>query len=335
LDTVELHPYRALIAAGLDSVMLAHTVYPALDPDNLATVSRRIVTGLLREELGVEGVITTDAIAMGALVERHSLPRACAMALEAGADMVLNKMETAFRDQGFLETIRFVKEGRIPESDLDAKVRRILRMKHRRGLFASSQADPERAAAVVGNPGAVALAETAARRACLLLWNRGETLPLSPGQCTAVVEQGIASRNMPNTAAHHRLSFTEAMYSHSPNIVAMDTALVAGPEESAFVLKAVDGIDTVVMTNYYARSQGANSELARRLVDRGKRVILVTNSPYPMALVEGARAAVCTFSTNPASLRVAAEILYGKAQAEGVWPLKRYTTGDLGSGHGM
>lgn len=324
LDAVELYPYRELIAAGLDSIMLAHTVYPALDPDNLATVSRRIVTGVLREELGFDGVITTDAIAMGALVERHSLPTACALALQAGADMVLNKTETAFRDQGYLETLRFVREGRIPESDIDRKVQRILRMKYRRGLFASSQVDPARATAVVGNRDAVALAETVARRACLMLWNRHEALPLSPARRIAVVEQAIAARNIPNTPRHHRLSFTEAMLAHSMNITAVDTPLIASEQDQEFVLSALRGIDTVVMTNYYARSQGANSELGRRLVRSGKRVILVTNTPYPMATFEGADAAVCTFATNPASLRAAADILYGKARPEGNWPLTRY-----------
>jgi len=129
LDALELVPYRTLIAEGLDSIMLAHNVYTALDPDDLATVSRKVVTGLLREELGFEGVITTDAIGMGALMKKYSLPVACAKALQAGADMVLNKMETAFRDQGNLETLRFIEEGKITEDDLNAKVRRILTMK--------------------------------------------------------------------------------------------------------------------------------------------------------------------------------------------------------------
>jgi beta-N-acetylhexosaminidase len=321
LDAVELYPYRELIAGGLDSIMLAHTVYPALDPDNLATVSRRIVTGLLREELGFDGVITTDAIAMGALVERHTLPTACALALAAGADMVLNKMETTYRDQGFLETLRFVREGRISEAALDDKVRRILRMKYRRGLFASSQVDPSAADRRVGNPDAVAVAEEAARAACLVLRNRGGILPLSPGQRIGVVEQSINTRNLPNTAAHHRLSFTEAMYGHSMNTVAADTALVASDGERDFVLSAMAGVDTVVMTNYYGRSVGSNSALAEAFIRQGKRVILVTNTPFPMSVVKGAAAIVCTFTSNAASLRVAADILYGKAEPGGVWPL--------------
>ncbi len=79
LDKVELHPYKALIAAGLPSIMLAHTTVPAVDPSmEISTVSRRIVTDCLRGELGFEGVITTDAITMGALMEKYGVGMSCA-----------------------------------------------------------------------------------------------------------------------------------------------------------------------------------------------------------------------------------------------------------------
>ena len=131
LDEVELHPYKVLIANGLPSIMLAHTTVPAVDPSmEISTVSKRIVTEFLRGELGFEGVITTDAITMGALMEKYGVGMSCALAVKAGCDLVLNKTEDEFRDQGFCELKRMVEKGEMPEEQLDASVKRILRMKY-------------------------------------------------------------------------------------------------------------------------------------------------------------------------------------------------------------
>ena len=82
----ELLPYKNLIAKGLlPCIMIAHSVFPAFDPDNISTVSKKVITGLLREELGFEGVVTTDSMTMGAIASTYGVANACAMALEAGA----------------------------------------------------------------------------------------------------------------------------------------------------------------------------------------------------------------------------------------------------------
>ena len=108
----ELLPYKELIRLGLlPSVMIAHSIFPAIDPDNIATVSRKVITGLLREELGFEGVITTDSMTMGAIATRYGVANACALALEAGADLVLMKAENELVGQT-VEAIRsFVEQG--------------------------------------------------------------------------------------------------------------------------------------------------------------------------------------------------------------------------------
>ena len=135
LNNVELLPYKVLIENGLDSIMMAHMALPLVDPSGeLSSVSRPIVTGLLREKLGFEGVITTDSITMGALMKRFGVGKACAMAIKAGCDLALNKTESEFRDQGFCELKRFVEEGLLPIEQLDTSIKRILRMKYNRKL---------------------------------------------------------------------------------------------------------------------------------------------------------------------------------------------------------
>jgi beta-N-acetylhexosaminidase len=325
LDEIELVPYRLLIKNGLDCIMIAHNVYTAIDPDELATVSPKVIQGLLREELGFEGVITTDAIAMGALMKKYPLPVACAKALQAGCDMVLNKMETPFRDQGFLETLKFVREGKISEEALDTKVRRILRMKYDRGLFAKPQVDTKKADRWIKDKSVIRLARESARKAAMILKNEGNILPLKDGAKIAVFEQFAPEKTLGLDVKMHRLSFTEAMYGHSMEIIAADTEFCASESDEALVMAVVEKVDTVVMTNHYFRQEPKNnSDLVKKVVAKGKKVILVTNTPYEFSVVPGVAAVICTFSSTPESMRVAADIIFGKEKPEGRWPLKNY-----------
>ena len=147
LEKIELYPYRVMIENGIPSIMFAHTTVPTIDPSmEISTVSKKIVTGLLREKLGFEGVISTDSITMGALMEKYGVGKSCALAIWAGCDLVLNKTEDEFRDQGFCELKRFVEDGKISEGQLNATVKRILTMKYNLGLFEKKgQVDAEQA----------------------------------------------------------------------------------------------------------------------------------------------------------------------------------------------
>lgn len=325
LDAVELAPFRRAIGAGLDGIMIAHNIYRALDAGTIATVSRRIVTDLLRGELGFEGVITTDAIAMQALMKVYPLPEACARALQAGADLVLNKTETAYRDQGFLETLRFVREGLISEDELNAKVRRILTMKMRRGLFRDGgRVDAAQAGSAIREPATATLAAEAARRAVVVMRDLDGLLPLAPSTRLLVVEQRLEDVFYGMDLPCHRLTFSEAMLAHSMNVVAVDTALCASERDEAFVLPMVAETDVVVMTNDFLRGEANNSALLQKLLARGAKVVVVTNTPYAMAVPAGVRTAVCTFSSTPESHRAAAAVLFGRQAAAGRWPLTRY-----------
>jgi beta-N-acetylhexosaminidase len=133
LEHLELVPFRAAISAGVDSIMTGHLSVPAVEPDpnTPATLSHNILTGLLRKELGYQGLIVTDAMEMGGITVRYSPGEAAVRAVEAGADSVLMPPvpEAAFEA---LEGA--VKSGRISKERLDESVRRILEAKARLGL---------------------------------------------------------------------------------------------------------------------------------------------------------------------------------------------------------
>jgi beta-N-acetylhexosaminidase len=139
LDAVELRPFRAAIAAGVDAIMLAHVVYPALDPSGLpATVSHAIATCLLRQELGFDGVILTDDMGMAGIAEVYSPEEAAVQAALAGADILVCArldLPVACRPDMLFQLraglLQAVANGRLPLARVDESVRRIAALKAR------------------------------------------------------------------------------------------------------------------------------------------------------------------------------------------------------------
>lgn len=128
LDAIELPPFAAAIAAGVDAVMSAHLQIPALDPTDPATLSRSILTDLLRTELGFTGLIVTDALVMGAIARRYGANDAPVLAVEAGADILLMPVDPP----GAIEAVaQAVESGRIAPERIRESVERIWRSKAR------------------------------------------------------------------------------------------------------------------------------------------------------------------------------------------------------------
>ncbi|MFN3652762.1 MAG: glycoside hydrolase family 3 protein [Armatimonadota bacterium] len=161
LDAVELVPFRAALAAGAPAVMSAHILFRELDPERPGTLSRRILTGLLREELGFDGLVVTDCLEMRGIADHWTPEETAVLALQAGADMLLvcHSLETQQRMHAAV--CRAVREGELSEARLAESAARIERC---RALTAVVEAAP-RAPEKVGSEPYVAL-ERDLRRAC-------------------------------------------------------------------------------------------------------------------------------------------------------------------------
>jgi beta-N-acetylhexosaminidase len=132
LREVEFLPFRAAVAAGVASIMTAHVLVPSLDEKRPATLSRRIVSGLLREEIGYDGVILSDDLEMKAIASEYSVPSAAVLAVEAGCDGVLICSGNHDQQAAALEAlIHAVEEGRVPFGRVEDALRRQQRAKER------------------------------------------------------------------------------------------------------------------------------------------------------------------------------------------------------------
>ena len=149
---IDLPPFKADIAAGVDTIMTAHVVFPAVDPSGApATMTHTILTGVLRDELGFKGLIVTDALDMGGATATYPPNVAPVKAILAGADQLLvpPQMDTAYG--AVLDAVR---NGTISEKRLDDSVYRVLMHKYQRGIFADPMVDPATAPTIMGAPAA-------------------------------------------------------------------------------------------------------------------------------------------------------------------------------------
>jgi beta-N-acetylhexosaminidase len=276
--------------------------------------------------LGFEGVITTDSITMGALMEKYGVAKSCALALKAGCDLVLNKVEDEFRDQAWLETRRFVEDGEISEEQLNASVKRILTMKYNLGMFDKmGQVDAAQAGTPIRDKQLIELSTTVAEKCCTLLRDEAGLLPLKQEQAVMVIEQQVLDGYSGFDVACNNKCFNQAMVKQSRNIYCVDTKFKATKEDIDFLMGYVDEVDVIVATNYYWRLCPANNtELIRKLIALGKKVIVVTNCPYELGAVPEAVTVICNYSVTPESLKAAARMVYGKLDSQGKWMLKHY-----------
>ena len=317
----ELLPYKVLIEKKLlPSIMIAHSIFPAIDDIEVATVSKKVLTGLLREEMGFDGVITTDSMTMGGIAVRYGVANACALSLEAGADLVLMKSEGSLVEETISTIKKFVTEGRISQQDLDDKVYRVLSLKYEYGLFNQGTIWNENPEDVIKDEKIVYLSKLVARKSVLVAKDKGNLLPLLKDEKTLVIEQ---INKTPNDAYWYPGILLKKCMEYNPNLEYLETAYTWDEEDKNNIAKMIKKFDTVVITNFYIRGKLSNNQaITEILKDKSKKVIIITNTPYPLSIPEDADNIVLTFATSPDSMEVVAGVLFGEITAEGEWPIE-------------
>jgi beta-N-acetylhexosaminidase len=317
MQEVELYPFKAAIAAGVKAIMTGHSVYPAYDAEFPTTLSQKILTGLLRDELGFQGVVVSDAIGMAAILKQWPLPRACALAIKAGCDTILLKADDESRSQCFFGIKQAVETGELSEDRVNDAVRRLLIMKYDQGLFKKAgKMDPKKAQAFATSKQVMDFSSDVAKKALIVMRDEKKMLPLYPKQRILVIEQRIPYEFVGKDPYMHTHMFCEEMVRHSTNLILTDTDFSATEDEIAECLELAKQADLVVMTNYYARivKAGNNRLLVKKLKEAGHKTAVVTNYPYIEGTTAEADAVVCNFSGTPDSIRVSADLLFGKVK---------------------
>ena len=189
LNSIELKPFRAAVNAGVSSIMTTHIMFPVLDTEFPATLSPKIVNGLLRTELGYDSVVVTDGMEMHAIAQKFGTPGAAVLAIEAGVDIVLVCGNLATQRATRSAILEAVKDGRITEQRIDESVARIDSLKRKHHLNERRKSDTEALSDILCSPQATALQREIARESVKPVVNRDGVIPfqLNPGEFVLVV----------------------------------------------------------------------------------------------------------------------------------------------------
>ncbi|AZM64202.1 MULTISPECIES: glycoside hydrolase family 3 protein [unclassified Streptomyces] len=338
-ERIDAPPFRAAIAAGVDSIMTAHLQVPALDPSNdPATLSPAILQGVLRGELGFDGVIVTDALNMTGVRTKYGDDRVPVLALKAGADQLLFPPDIAVAYNGVLAAVR---SGEITESRLEESVLRILRIKDKAGLLDGSPYVSRREVdRDVGARGHRRAAARIAERTTTLLVNEDETLPLRRGQRKLLVvgaAPAFPTDDTRTTVPELARAFDELGYrtthlatGRAPDAAAIDAAVAAAR-----------GRDAVVVTTENVDATSTQRTLVSRLLATGVPVVhLAVRNPYDIAHLDGVPASLACYCWTEVELRAAARVIAGRVDPRGRLPVPVQRADDpakvlFRTGHGL
>jgi beta-N-acetylhexosaminidase len=312
MDSVELRPFKEAIDAGMGAIMTAHISVPSLNGGvrEPSTLSPLVLTRVLRDELGFDGLVFTDAMDMSAISRRHSAGEAAVRAIEAGADVILMPPNVEQAIDGVVQAVR---TGRIAEARIDASVRRILETKEQIGLDRERFVPLDRIGDLVGIPEHIAVADRIAQGSITLLKNRGDLIPLN-GTRSAQVLSVTFRRSTDILAGRH---FNRVLRETYPRLSTVDLDSNADEAAYADIVRRARGRPLVVVSTYsnYAGAVDAREELAKFIAQLGQlgvpHVVVSFGNPYLISSFPETQAYMLAWNGSEASQRAAAGALLG------------------------
>jgi beta-N-acetylhexosaminidase len=311
---IDLPPFRAAIAAGVDAIMTAHIEVPSLEPSGVpATMSHHILTDLLRGELGFRGVIVTDSLGMGGanVFPAEEIP---VMAVEAGADELLMPPNLDLAKNAVINAVR---SGRLTEHRINQSVLRILLQKLKRGVLTSPLVDVAKVDSQVGTPAHVAEVQRISDRTTTVLRNDAGLLPVRTRPANVLVT-GVGDTVLP---ARTPTWLAGSLTSRGVNT----TALPSGTSPSEAVITqavtAAQSSDLVVVLTNSLGTRAQLRALLARLQATGKPVVAVaTQIPYDAGFIDNPTW-LATYSWRATSMESLAKVLLGEISPQGKLPV--------------
>jgi beta-N-acetylhexosaminidase len=329
LKQVELPPFRAAIEAGARLVMSAHLALPALDgPDAPpATLSRRILHGLLREELGFDGVIVTDAMDMQAIRQGEALGQAAVQAVAAGADLLLITSNPDDQRRAYESLSQAIQSRQLDREAVTTSIERVLSLK--RWLAGHPQPD----LSAVGCDEHQAVAAEIAERSITLVRDNARLLPLRlrPEARIAVIVPRPIDLTPADTSSYVTPRLGSALREYHPNVEQFIISYAPEPEEIAGLLECLAEYDILILGTLNAHASPGQAEFVRQALKLGlPAVIVALRLPYDLAVLPEAQTYVCTYGILEPSMQALAKTLFGKIKFAGQLPVSipgLYTTG--------
>ncbi|SCC17341.1 beta-N-acetylhexosaminidase [Fictibacillus enclensis] len=332
LKKVELYPFQQAMNAGIDAIMTAHVTFPKIEPGTAiskkdgsviaipATLSHKVLTELMRDEMGFKGVITTDALNMQAIADHFGAVDAAIRAVNAGTDIVLMPVGLESVANGLYDAVN---KGEITQERLNQSVERLLTLKVKRSIFKQERPQDigqliENAEKVVGSPEHKALEKEAANKSITLVKNDGNALPLAKEDNGQAVVIG-------NTYVEDLAAQVKRVY---PNSVMIKSA---GPSLTPAQLALVKNAKAVIVGTYTstlsARSpESAQMKLVNQVINESTAPVIGigTRNPYDIMAYPNVDAYLAQYNFKTASFAASVDTIFGLNQPTGKLPVTIY-----------
>jgi beta-N-acetylhexosaminidase len=344
LDKTEFPPFKAGIAAGAGAVMTAHIEMPALDPapNTPTTLSAPIVSGVLRREMGFDGLIYTDSMGMAGVTALYKPGEAAVRAIKAGNDVVLHSPDDAAAFAGIKAAVQ---SGEIPAAQLDASVERVLRAKARAGLHRTRAVNLDALANIVGGRAHQAVADEVSQRSITLVRDRKNQVPLKAARDAHILYLSILDSPGNWRIAAPSRSFIPELKRRWSNVTSVELSERSTANEIELVRAMAPRYDAVVASVFVRASSGsgrmdlpANMQNLLRTIarqaDQGEKpfVAVLFGNPYTATFLQEVPAILLTYDFYDRPERSAVRALAGEASITGKLPIGLPGLAERGAG---
>jgi beta-N-acetylhexosaminidase len=337
LNAVELVPFKMAIDAGVaDSVMTAHVALPQITGDEIpATINPKVSTDILRKELKFDGIISTDAMEMGAIVKGYSEEKSVVMAVQAGADVVLLPLDSKKAIDAIESAVR---RNEITEERINESVRRLLRAKHRLGITENALVDLNQVNRIVESPENVREANLIAEKSITLLRNAGEMLPLSIEKANRSLFVVVAADDEPIEGAALMPEIQKR--AQNAKIIRFDPRTTPAEYEKA--LGEAKNFEAVVLAVFVKRAAGkgtvalgeTQTNFVRQMTALNDKPVAVVafGSPYLIRQFPEVKVYAVTYAIEEIAQTAAARTLFGEVPFQGKLPVRIPGLFEIGAG---
>ncbi|MGC8898307.1 MAG: glycoside hydrolase family 3 N-terminal domain-containing protein [Bacteroidota bacterium] len=350
LESVELAPFRSAIRSGVLSIMVGHLALPSIDTvaGLPSTLSKNVITGLLRDEMGFKGLIVTDAMSMGGVTKMYSTAEAAVKAVQAGVDMVLLSPED---DRAIDAIIAAVRLGMIPETRIDESVKRILAAKKWLGLDKEREVRYDDLFREVAVRRHQLLSEEIARNAVTIVKLEnpalssgldGRVLPLESAKAASKPIALLSISDSPpgqNTNAGDL--FISEVRSRYNNLLVGKVDLQTTSEEMQQLQDMARNADLLLIPVYVKIRAGKGTislpmnakKFIKMVLSLHKPVVIVSfGNPYILSDFPQVNAYIAAYSDADVMVRAAAQVLFGEAASTGTLPISIPGVAKFGEG---
>ena len=321
MENIHLKPFKKAIEAGVGGLMCNHAIYDMYDAENVATLSKAVMTDLLRGELGFEGVMYTDAMGMAGMTESEkncgNPHMGTIRAITAGCDVILGPNDAWNAPAGLAQAVR---DGILDEEIVNRACLRVLKQKYALGLFSSEKR------ADVSKRDGWAVAREIAKKSVTLIRDRKNAIPIDfEGKKVMVMEPTHPANRLSFGLYSNMTLIKETLAKYVPQTQLALFAPDATDEQIAELAKQAKAADIVVFGTSFRSRSGQVGLMTERQLDALKAVhaanpnmIAVVSNPYVASQLPFVDEIVCCYSTSSVAVEAAVDVIIGKEKALGV-----------------